>query len=202
MKIALIFAGVLIALIVLVAGVGYALPVRHRATRAITLHVPAHSIFAALVNPAAFPEWRKRVKRVEMLTRADGLTSYRETGDDGAIVYVVDEADANARLVTRIADDNLPFGGKWTYQLSTMASAPSGAAVSSDVSVQRASGIAVQTAGPAISSATQLRITEDGEVYNPVFRFMSRFVFGHHATIDTYLTDVAAKFGERAAIVD
>ena len=32
-----------------------------------------------------------------------------------------------------------------------------------------------------------LTITEDGEVYNVFFRFMSRFVFGHHATMDAYL---------------
>ena len=33
-------------------------------------------------------------------------------------------------------------------------------------------------------------ITENGEVYNPLFRFMSRFVFGHTATIDKYLEDL------------
>ncbi len=27
---------------------------------------------------------------------------------------------------------------------------------------------------------TSLRVTERGEVYNPGFRFLSRFVFGHH----------------------
>ena len=38
--------------------------------------------------------------------------------------------------------------------------------------------------------STTLRITENGEVYNPVFRFVSRFVFGHSATIEKYLADV------------
>lgn len=66
--------------------------------------------------------------------------------------------------MTRIADDKLPFGGKWIYEITTNA------------------------------TATELRITEDGEVYNAVFRFVSRFVFGHHATIETYLKDVARKF--------
>jgi hypothetical protein len=53
-----------------------------------------------------------------------------------------------------------PFGGTWTYRI---APAPGG---------------------------SELTITEDGEVYNVVFRFMSRFVFGHYATLDAYLKDV------------
>ena len=33
-------------------------------------------------------------------------------------------------------------------------------------------------------------ITEDGEVYNLIFRFMSRFVFGHTATMDAFLKNL------------
>lgn len=33
----------------------------------------------------------------------------------------------------------------------------------------------------------QVVITEHGEVYNPLFRFLSRFVFGHNATADEAL---------------
>ena len=60
-------------------------------------------------------------------------------------------------FVSRIADPDLPFGGTWTIALK-----PEGA-------------------------GTRVTITEHGEVYNPVFRFMSRFVFGHTATMDSYL---------------
>jgi hypothetical protein len=42
-----------------------------------------------------------------------------------------------------------------------------------------------------------LRITEDGEVYNPVFRFVSRFVMGHTATMDKYLADVGKAIDDR-----
>jgi hypothetical protein len=94
---------------------------------------------------------------------------FREEGADGAILYEVDSAVPDRLLVTRIADRSLPFGGKWTYELI-----PSG-------------------------DSTTLRITEDGEVYNPLFRFVSRFVMGHHATIDQYLGDLARKFGESTA---
>jgi hypothetical protein len=54
----------------------------------------------------------------------------------------------------------LPFGGTWTFDV---AAAPGG---------------------------TSLTITEDGEVYNPIFRFMSKTVFSPYKTIDTYQADL------------
>jgi len=176
MRIALGIVALLVLLVVIVVGIGYALPVKHRATRVITLQAPADTIYGLITNAAVFSEWRPRVKRVEQIPRQDGVVSYREIGDDGNILYVVDEATSGKRHVTRIADDKLPFGGKWTFEITTTDVTPNG-------------------------PSTQLRITEDGEVYNPVFRFMSRFVFGHYASIETYLGDVARKFGQPATIL-
>ena len=44
-----------------------------------------------------------------------------------------------------------------------------------------------------------MQITEQGEVYNPVFRFVSRFIMGHTATASAFLTSLGARFG--AAVV-
>ncbi len=66
-------------------------------------------------------------------------------------------------LIARIADPKLPFGGTWTYRIA------------------------------AAASGSDLTITEDGEVYNPFFRFMSRFVFGHHATMDEFIKKLQAR---------
>jgi hypothetical protein len=60
-----------------------------------------------------------------------------------------------------------PFGGTWTYRV---APAPGG---------------------------SQLTIIEDGEVYNVIFRFLSRFVFGHYTTIDAYLANLRRHEAER-----
>jgi hypothetical protein len=38
-------------------------------------------------------------------------------------------------------------------------------------------------------------------VYNPVFRFLSRFVFGHYATMDDYLAALGGRFGDNASPV-
>jgi len=47
--------------------------------------------------------------------------------------------------------------------------------------------------GPAERGST-LTITERGEAYNPIFRFVSRFVMGHHRTIDAYLSRLRGRF--------
>ena len=170
MKIVFIVLGALVAIVVLV---GWSLPVKHRASRQATYPITSpESLYAAITSVEAFPTWRSKVTSVERVASPTGARSYRETGGDGAILYVVEEEIPSRRLVSRIADPSLPFGGAWTFDLSRNA------------------------------SGTILRITEDGEVYNPVYRFMSAYVFGHHATIDTYLTDLGSKFNTTVSISD
>lgn len=70
--------------------------------------------------------------------------------------------EAPPRRMVTRVIEGLPYGGSWTIDL-----APEG-------------------------EATRVTITENGEVYNPLFRFLSRFVFGHTATMDAYLKDLAA----------
>ena len=163
MKIALAILGILLLLVVIVLTIGYSLPVQHQASREATYAVSPDSVFAVITDFERLPTWRPSVKRVERVTSSGDTVQFREIGDDGAILYAVDEQRPPTRLVMRIADRSLPFGGKWTYELR-----------------------------PA-SGGTTLRITEDGEVYNPLFRFMSKFVFTHHRTIDTYLRDLGAR---------
>lgn len=95
-----------------------------------------------------------------------GHRIWRETDKHNqTITYEAVESVPPRRLVTRIADKNLPFGGTWTYEIS-----------------------------PADGACT-LTIGEDGEVYNPIFRFVSRFVIGQTATLDQYLAALNTKLG-------
>lgn len=164
MRVALIAVAVLAGLVVVVAVVGWSLPVRHRATREATYRVSAERLFALLTTPADFPAWRTGVRSVELLPAGDGPTQFRERSRDGSILYSMVRTVPNREVVTEIADRSLPFGGTWTLLLI-----PAG-------------------------DSTTLRITENGEVYNPVFRFVSRVVIGPHATIDRYLRDVGRRF--------
>ena len=158
LRILILVAGVLVALILLLIAIGYALPINHVATREASLAAPPERVFSVLRDVEKFPTWRSDVKSVEVLATTPALR-WRERGDND-ITFEMETVEAPGKIVTRIVDKTLPFGGSWTYALS-----PEG-------------------------GGTRLVITENGEVYNPLFRFMSRFVFGHTATIDRYLDDL------------
>jgi uncharacterized protein YndB with AHSA1/START domain len=157
-RIAILVLGLLGAVVLAMVAFGYALPVRHVATGETELAAPPDRVFAALVDVEAFPKWRSDVKGVEVVARTP--LQWRETGRNDTIAFEAQMIDPPRRLVTRITDKSLPFGGSWTFALQ-----PTG-------------------------SGTRVAITENGEVYNPLFRVMSRYVFGHTATIERYLTDL------------
>jgi uncharacterized protein YndB with AHSA1/START domain len=160
MRYVLIIAAALGAVVLIVLLVGWSLPVKHHAASEATLKASPQSLYQLITDVDRFPEWRSSVKRIERVPDSAGRTRFREVGGDGTILYEVESTVPNQRLVTRIADPSLPFGGSWTHELI-----PRG-------------------------DSTTLRITEDGEVYNPIFRFVSRFIFGHTATVEKYLADV------------
>lgn len=151
---------VLLAAVAIAAVVGWLLPVAHRASREATMPAPPERVWAAITDVGAFPSWRAGVERVERLPDRDGRTAWAEHTSEGRITYVTERSEAPRMLVVRIADPDLPFGGTWTHEV---APAPGGA---------------------------RLRITEDGEIYNPIFRVMARFVFGYEGTIADYLASL------------
>lgn len=168
MRTAAIILAAVVALILVVVSIGYMLPVNHSASRERVYRATPATLFSTITTPAAYPEWRTGVKSVELLPAVSGKPSFREMSGGDAITYVLEELVPARRVVSRIADKSLPFGGSWTYEL-----APE-------------------------EGGTRLRITEDGEVYNPIFRFMSRFVFGHHRTMDTFLADLERRIAAGA----
>jgi uncharacterized protein YndB with AHSA1/START domain len=160
----LILGSAILLIALLALAVGFMLPTTHQAKREATYSATPAELFKLITNVGAFSQWRPSVREVEVLPAVNGRSRFREIGKNGSILYEIDSLSPNRLLVTRIADPSLPFGGKWTYEVI-----PAG-------------------------SSTTLRITEDGEVYNPIFRFVSRFVLGHSATIEQYLRDVRRHF--------
>ena len=74
------------------------------------------------------------------------------------------------RQVTRVKASEKNFGGTWTI---VVAPEPTGSAVT---------------------------ITEDGWVANPIFRFVSRYLLGHHATMDGILKKAARALDEEPTL--
>jgi hypothetical protein len=168
LRIAMVGLGILLGAVGLLLVVGYSLPKAHVAARAILLRQNPVDVFALISNFKDEASWRDDLQGAEMLPAADGRTRFRERGKSSSIEFEMIDFDPPRRLVTQIADKSLPFGGSWTFEVLP---APVG---------------------------TRLNITERGEIYNPVFRVVSRFILGYNRTLDTYLGNVSRKFGENA----
>jgi hypothetical protein len=118
-------------------------------------------------------KWRPDVLRCETVPGVGGRELMSETTRDGeTIIYELLDRLPPRSLKRRIVTENLPYSGTWTYSLQ-----PTG-------------GITI------------VRITEDGQVYNPMFRFMSRFVLGHTRTMDSYLRALGKATGQEVEVKD
>jgi len=157
----------LAGVLILITVIGWLLPKAHSVSREAQFNQPPEVIWQAITDVEAMPAWRQGLKSVKRLPNKNGLPSWVETSDSGTIPFETVVSQPPAELVVRIADPGLPFGGTWSYQITPVA------------------------------SGSSLRIREDGEVYNPVFRFLSRFVFGYSGTMDAYLRSLERKFAEQ-----
>ncbi|HEV8047877.1 MAG TPA: SRPBCC family protein [Terriglobales bacterium] len=166
LKIALLAGAVVVGAALLVIIVGLLLPKSHVATRSIALHRPPEEVFRLISDVKVAPAWRPEVQNVELLAPVDGHIRFREKSKSGALTMEIAESNSPSRMVTRIADLGLPFGGIWIFDIAPTA------------------------------DGSRLNITERGEIYNPVFRFVSRFILGYNRTLNTYLQNVSRKFDE------
>jgi hypothetical protein len=144
-------------LAVVVVTVGAMLPVKHVASRSDVFAGTPETIWRLITDVDRFPAWRADVKSVTRLPDRDGKVHWAEETTSGRITFAAEHMEPPRLLVVRIADPDLPFGGTWTYELTPAA------------------------------GGTRMTITENGEIYNPLFRFMARFVFGYDATMASYV---------------
>ena len=132
----------MIAIVGVIALVGYFLPVSHQASRSAEFNKPPEAVYALISDLEGYPAWWP---------------------GNSTKVEVVDSA-APSRFTTRIVGET-DFGGTWTMEI---------------VPTPRGS---------------RLTITERGEIYNPIFRTMAKFVFGYTSTMESCLTAAAKKLG-------
>jgi hypothetical protein len=156
----------LVGLVGLVALIGLMLPKGHRASSAMVYRAAPAAVFAVVSDVERYPEWRSDVTKVELLPSDDQGPRFREHGKNGAVTYRIELSQPPSKLVVRIADTSLPFGGTWTYEFHPQ------------------------------DTKTELIISEEGEVYNPIFRFISRLFLSQTATIETYLADLKKRLGD------
>lgn len=150
--------GGLVALIAVVLLVGSTLPIKHTASRAIVLNANSQQVWRLITNYADMPKWRKELLKVEMVQAANGNEIWQEfETEKESLDFETIEQIDGQKLVRKIVGDRSDFGGTWTF-------------------------ILVDNGDKA-----SLTITEDGEVYNILFRFVSKFFMGHYASMDKYI---------------
>ena len=153
----LIIGGSIAGLILVILLIGWMLPKKHQAIRSQVFTASTNALWKYIYDFAGYASWRSGLKEVKVLTE----DSWEELDNrNDRITLKIVEAIPDKKLVTRIIDEKLPFGGSWTFELSEK------------------------------EGQTQLTITENGEIYHPVFRFFAHFIFGYEATIKQYLEDL------------
>jgi hypothetical protein len=163
----------IVAMIGIVALIGSRLPVAHVASRSALINAPSDVVFRTMTDFTMAHTWRSGLKSVAVtMDSTSGRQRFVEDSKTGKMTMEIEELMPPTRFVTRIVDKELPFGGAWAHALE-----PQG-------------------------NATKVTITEHGEVYNPIFRFMSRYLIGHTGTMDAYLTDLGRKFGSDVTLTD
>jgi uncharacterized protein YndB with AHSA1/START domain len=163
---------VLASLLFIVIAIGLSLPRQHVASRTLKTRQPPEIVWKAITDYESQPTWRKELKGIERLPDLDGREVWRELYEgESPITLETAESIAPHRLVRIIADEGGPFSGRWEYDIR-----------------------------PDETGGSRLTITERGEVPNPLFRFISRFLIGHTYFMEKFQKELAAKFGEEAVI--
>jgi len=169
MKWVLIVAGALAVLIALMALIGAFVSRDHRATSTISLRQSPDNVWEVVRDIGGAPAWFTAMEKSERLPDRDGHEVWRQKMSGFDVPILVLESSPPRKLVTQIDPTaGGAFGGTWTYELIPD------------------------------SGGTRVSVTETGWIGNPVFRFMSRFLFGYYGSLDMYLRALAKRFGETA----
>jgi uncharacterized protein YndB with AHSA1/START domain len=145
------------------------LPEKHVAAKIYHFDADPGKVWNLITDFQGQTSWRPKLERVDRLPSQNGHEVWREVeGRHRQLSFETVECSPPHVLVRRIVGEGLPFGGSWTFE------------------------IVPETGG------SRLTITEHGEVHNVVFRFVSRFLIGHTAGIETYASNLRQALIKRA----
>ena len=136
---------------------GMVLPKTHVYEGRMTLPADVDRVWGLISDESQAPQWRSDIAEVERISPI----LVRETDWKGrALTFETVSCTPSQQLIRRIADEDLPFGGRWIFTLETS------------------------------ESGCILKVREEGVIYNPVFRLLAHMVFGHSRSVDRYLADL------------
>lgn len=99
---------------------GGRLPETHEASASALFPTSPTALFAYATDPARLTAWRADLRTVEALPPLDGKPAWREIGKYGTLTLCAEELrpptpGTDGRYVTRITNEDAPFGGQWTW---------------------------------------------------------------------------------------
>jgi uncharacterized protein YndB with AHSA1/START domain len=163
--------GAVIGLVILILVIGSLLPREHVASRSLSLAQAPEAVWHVITDYAAVPNWNAQIVKVERLPDRNGHDVWRETLKDGmALTLETTECSPPRRLVRTIADDTLPFRGRWEFEITPL------------------------------GHGCRVTLTERGEIPNPFIRCMARLFMNPHRSIELYLGSLANRFQLPATI--
>jgi hypothetical protein len=162
--------GLIVFIVLVLIGVGTSLPVHHRSTCSADIAKPVDKVWEAVYDVQS-SAWRSGVARVDFPKPGAAVgDSWIEIDRYGNSVEYQRVSAERDRRLVVRVVGQSMFGGQWTYQFSPL---PNG---------------------------TRVSIVEDGEIYNPIFRLVSRYVTGYAATMHAYLTDLGKHFNQSPSV--
>jgi uncharacterized protein YndB with AHSA1/START domain len=102
--------------------IGYALPARTTISRSIYLQQTPEAIFAVLADVRRMAEWNRNTEKIEMLPSVGGKEATKQSFKGGMVMTIITtESEPPHHLVRTLGDENGPFVGSWTYEISPVA---------------------------------------------------------------------------------
>jgi hypothetical protein len=169
-KVLLVIVGLLLVVILGVVVVGLLTPADHNVSRTLKTKQSPQAVWDAINDHANEQKWRDDVASVTAAGEQNGKPVWLETYKDGNTVKLATTLSSPPNRMIREIAEEGPFSGRWEIDI-------------------------IPTAG-----GSDVRITEIGNVPNPVFRFVSKYVIGHTSQMEKYLTSLAKKFSEQPNI--
>jgi len=161
----------LVFVFLVLTGIGTSLPIDHHAACSATYAKPIQYLFAAVADDDTSASWRPGIASAVLISGSGPTAVWRETDTHGGAITYHTIAYAKDYKLTRSVDfvPGMQFGGTWAYIFSP----------------------GPMVIGHEPTSVNRVTIVEDGEIYNPFFRFLARYVFGYTQSMETYLADLA-----------
>lgn len=161
--------GIIVLVLLIAGGLIYAdgarMPATHTVSVTGVVAAPPEKVFALITDVKNGNTWRPQVKSVTTLAPDNGRDHWVEhlAYHQYMTFLAVKTVPPTLRQV-RLDEPHAAYGGTWTYELSP---------------------------GPDAASTT-LKITEDGYINPPLYRFAMARVVGPTKNLDDYMKDIQA----------